>query len=118
MIQHKRAIHEGVKFSCLECEYQATQKGDLTRHTQSVHERNQKYQCFFCDYQSARKDQLTNHQKSVHEGIRYECENCDYRATTKANLTQHKQLLKCFLRLVKGNKHGMLKLKLDDDFIL
>ena len=35
---HIRAAHEGVKYPCEECEYQATQKGDLDRHRKSVHE--------------------------------------------------------------------------------
>ena len=35
--KHIRSKHEGVKYSCNQCEYQATQQGDLKRHKQSKH---------------------------------------------------------------------------------
>ena len=37
---HTRSKHEGVRYSCNQCEYQATQQGNLKRHKQSVHKHN------------------------------------------------------------------------------
>ena len=34
---HKQSMHEGVKYSCNQCEYQATNQGNLKRHKQSHH---------------------------------------------------------------------------------
>ena len=30
--------NEGVKYACDQCDYQATQQGNLTRHIQNMHE--------------------------------------------------------------------------------
>ena len=35
--QHKRSIHEGRKYPCNHCDYQAPQSGTLTRHIRSKH---------------------------------------------------------------------------------
>ena len=48
-----------------------------------------KYACYQCDYQATRQDNLTTHIQSVHEGIKYDCNQCDYKATQKTNLTTH-----------------------------
>ena len=38
LFQHKRSIHEGIKYPCAQCEYQATTKSNLKQHRKSVHE--------------------------------------------------------------------------------
>ena len=38
LITHQKSIHEGQKFNCKECEYQATTKGHLVTHQKSTHE--------------------------------------------------------------------------------
>ena len=49
--KHIRSVHEGVKYACNQCDYQATQQCSLKRHIQSKHDgvkypRNQsKFQC-------------------------------------------------------------------------
>ena len=35
---HKESVHEGVKYKCSECNYQATERGSLKKHRESVHE--------------------------------------------------------------------------------
>ena len=35
--RHIRSVHEGVKYACNQCDYQATAQGSLTRHFQSKH---------------------------------------------------------------------------------
>ena len=37
LVPHHKSVHMGEKFQCPECEYQATLKGNLIRHQQTVH---------------------------------------------------------------------------------
>ena len=37
--------HEGIKYPCDQCEYQATRKGNLDQHKRSVHKGIKKYTC-------------------------------------------------------------------------
>ena len=53
-------MHEGIKFRCNECDYQATQKSHLTSHQQSLH-RDRKYDCPDCDYQATDNSNLIKH---------------------------------------------------------
>ena len=57
---HIKSIHEGVKFPCNQCDYKATQKGNLMTHI-----------------------------KSRHQGVIFPCNLCDYKATQKSNLMTH-----------------------------
>ena len=36
-LQHKRSVHEKIRFKCNECKHEATQKGDLKRHQIRMH---------------------------------------------------------------------------------
>ena len=36
--QHKRAVHEGIKYPCMQCVYQATYKSHLAEHRRRVYE--------------------------------------------------------------------------------
>jgi len=83
--------------ACPHCDYQATQKGTLKRHIQSVHD-GIKYPCLHCDYQATQEGSLKRHIqnvhdgiKSVHDGIKYPCLHCDYQATEKGTLKRHIQ---------------------------
>ena len=58
------------KFHCGQCNYKATQKGDLLRHVKSIHE-GVKYPCGQCDYKATQKKHLLRHIKSIHEGVRF-----------------------------------------------
>ena len=48
----------------------------------SIHD-GVKYNCEYCDYNATNKGSLTQHVKSIHDGVKYRCEYCDYKATTK-----------------------------------
>ena len=48
-----------------------------------------KYACNQCDFQATRQDNLTTHIQSIHEGIKYACNQCNYQASTQSNLTAH-----------------------------
>jgi hypothetical protein len=41
---HTRTKHEGIVYSCNQCDYKATQQANLKRHQQSKHE-GVKYSC-------------------------------------------------------------------------
>ena len=58
------SIHEGVKYACNQCDYQATQQSHLKNHIKSQHE-NFKYPCNKCDYQGS-KDALRFHLRKKH----------------------------------------------------
>ena len=38
LAQHKRAVHEGIKCSCKQCNYQATTESSHIRHQRAIHE--------------------------------------------------------------------------------
>ncbi len=59
--------HKGKKFPCDHCEHQASRKGDLKQHIQSVHE-GMKYPYSICQYQATTASSLRQHKKSIHEG--------------------------------------------------
>ena len=62
---HKRALHEGIKFSCGQCQHEATTVGSLDQHKRLVHEVI-KYPCRQCQYQATSKGDLTKHERAVH----------------------------------------------------
>ena len=90
LTRHQKAIHERKKYQCMECDYQATSKCNLTQHQEAIHE-GRKYQCRECDYKATTKYKLTIHHQSIHDGKKYHCRECDYKATTKYLLTTHNQ---------------------------
>ena len=92
LIKHKKAEHEGVRYSCNFCEFITKQKRSLNDHISSIHEGN-KFQCAQCGIQYSRSQKLQNHMKEVHlgEGRKYKCKFCEYHATRKANLKVHFQ---------------------------
>ena len=59
-------MHEGVKYACDQCDYQATQQGHLTIHIQSKHE-GIKYACNWCEQQFSKTSNLKTHIKKKHK---------------------------------------------------
>ena len=60
---HKLAIHEGVKYLCNQCEYQATQQTYFKTQKQVKHE------CKQCEYQATQQTHLKTHKQSIHTYI-------------------------------------------------
>ena len=101
-------IHEGIKYPCNQCDYQATQQGSLKTHIQSKHE-GVKYPCNQCDYQFTDKSSLRKHIQSKHEYIKYPCNQCDYLAPRQDSLKthisrRHRNKISAFIR-VKEEDH-------------
>ena len=79
-----------VNARCKLCSYQARSKQakDLNEHIQRVHE-GIRYPCDLCDYQATKRGHLKTHKESKHEGKRYPCPYCTQTATQKLNLKTH-----------------------------
>ena len=61
---------KGVVLACSQCNYEATHKGNLKQHYQSIHE-GEKYSCSECNYQATQPSNLKSHQKVQHNGVKY-----------------------------------------------
>ena len=62
---HKENKHEGVRYPCSECEYVATQAGNLRLHKENKHE-GVWYPCSECEYVATQAGHLKSHK---HEGM-------------------------------------------------
>ena len=76
------------KFSCEQCDFMSTRKGNLLPHINSIH-KGVKFPCDQCDHKASQKRSLMRHIKSIHEGVKFPCYQCDYKATWKDNLLRH-----------------------------
>ena len=74
---HKLWYHDGVKYDCNHCDYNATDVINLKRHKLSQHD-GIKYDCNDCDYKATTLDRLKRHKSAQHDGIKYDCNHCDY----------------------------------------
>ena len=50
------------------------------------------YSCDNCQYKAPTPTHLKTHVESIHEGVRYPCDQCDYKATQKGNLATHRKI--------------------------
>ena len=57
--------------------------GSLYTHIKGAHE-GLKYHCNDCDYEATQRGTLTTHIKAVHEGLKDLCNDCEYKATTRS----------------------------------
>ena len=65
-------------------DYKSSNKGNLTKHVESLHE-GIKHYCKQCDYKAFRRSSLTLDVETIHEGIKYDCELCEHKPTNKPN---------------------------------
>ena len=69
--KHIYKIHEeqGKKaFKCDICDQSFSQKGNLTKHTASVHDSKKSFKCDICDHNFSEKANLKIHIAEIHEG--------------------------------------------------
>ena len=90
MKRHQESRHKGIRYSCNQCEYQATKQQHLKTHQQSMHV-GIRFFCDQCDYQAKLAHQLKTHKKITHEGVRFDCDQCEYHATQFRTVKRHKQ---------------------------
>jgi DNA-directed RNA polymerase subunit RPC12/RpoP len=78
LLRHKKVVHLGVKYECAECGKRFGQKGAMSEHFKTVHEKQKQFKCPKCGMQFGRKQHLTTHITTVHEKVRaFRCEHCD-----------------------------------------
>ena len=83
-----KSIHIGETFPCPDCDYKATQKSHLVRHIRSIH-KGVTFSCKECDYKARQRSHLKTHIISIHRGETYQCPNCSYKTTWKDSLQKH-----------------------------
>ena len=91
MQRHFRYEHQGIRFTCKDCDYEAKQKFHLIAHIAKVHD-GVKYPCSQCAHKATTKYRLKRHIESVHEGVKYPCRQCDFKATQQYALRRHIEL--------------------------
>ena len=63
LVQHHRSIHEGIKYPCNQCDYQATEKAKLRQHIAGKHS-DTILQCELCGYQTKWRVHYNAHKKT------------------------------------------------------
>ena len=86
------SLHKDKKNHCNQCGIQVLRKDDSD--LQQVHE-GVKYTCGQCSYQATSKGNVAQHKSAVHEGVKYPCEQCGHQASSKSNLARHKRAVLC-----------------------
>ena len=94
MLRHYRSKHEGIRYPCNQCTYQATQKGDLQKHIQAKHE-GIKHPCNQCDYQATTQGNLQSHITAKHSDNILKCDHCDYQTKWRQSYYRHKNKNSC-----------------------
>ena len=86
--RHIKSTHEGVKYNCEQCDFQASRQDHLRRHMMVKHG-GLKYVCQKCDKQFCKQKSLKIHVQSVHEDINYSCSHCEFETKTEFYLRKH-----------------------------
>ena len=97
LTRHIQSAHVGVKYACNQCNKQFTEQSSLTRHIQSAHE-GVKYKCNQCDKQFTEQSSLTRHIQSAHEGVKYACNQCSVTSNIR-HRTYHISAQKCQIKV-------------------
>ena len=84
--KHKKAVHEGFRYPCNFCEYTSICRTGLKNHMSSKHEGNM-HQCHLCGKQFSTPRSLNCHMRGFHAGMRMKvkCEFCEYHTTKNKN---------------------------------
>ena len=90
LITQQQTLHEGMQYSCDQCDYKSTHKSSLRRHQQSQHV-GVRYDCDQCEYKATTQSDLRRHQQTQHDGMQNRCDKCEYKATTHGNLRTHQK---------------------------
>ena len=83
-----RTKHEGTKYYCDECDYNATTKNNVRIHRESKH-LGKIYYCTECSYSSNCEESVNKHRRAKHLGIFHNCIHCDYKSLWQDNVRRH-----------------------------
>ena len=77
-------------FQCNICNFQATQKGGLSKHIENVHHKSENIHCIECN-KSIQKKSLKQHMKLFHSGdkILYDCNLCTFQSIHQRAVSKH-----------------------------
>lgn len=81
-------------FKCHECPRAFKEKGNLTKHIASVHEKKKDHACGVCGKRFAFRDGLLRHVSQVHMNERpYTCTTCGQRFKQASHLAKHNKTI-------------------------
>ena len=75
-------------FICEYCDTNFSQKGNLKRHINSIHE-VVNFSCESCEFTTTRKDKLREHINSKHYQKKFKCLECSAEFSRNDNLAKH-----------------------------
>ena len=91
--RHIKSIHQGLKFSCHICNYEATTTKNWSLHThiKVMHKAitEAQFKCEYCEVEFSIKNSLRVHTESVHFDAAFPCQNCDYVTANECTLRNH-----------------------------
>ena len=92
MKTHIQGQHEGVKYSCNQCDYKCTAKGMLLKHNKLKHLSLEFKKCDECDYQSVLQGRVNFHKRTVHSNVKFSCKLCSIQTSSTQSLRIHMKL--------------------------
>ena len=84
----RQSVHEGIWYSCDQCDFKTADKIRVRKHTKSAHE-GKVYKCDQCDYTSSNETRLRHHKKYRHKGLTFDCDQCDFKGASSGSLSRH-----------------------------
>jgi KRAB domain-containing zinc finger protein len=81
--------HNGVRYPCLLCDFEATQAGALKRHVRNMHDKVKDFPCDECEKEFAQNAQLTIHHDYEHKKLHWVCSSCGKGFSKKGHCKAH-----------------------------
>ena len=78
-------VYEKEKYRCIKCDRIFGDKDELKSHFFSTHPLT----CYHCQYEATQKGSLKNHIDSIHDNVRYPCPYCGKKLVRKTLLKNH-----------------------------
>ena len=78
-------------FSCMNCDYDAKSKIELSKHIEEFHSR--KYTCNKCDFTSSKSVDVKEHKLKTHPIALLKCDECDMETQHSNQLAKHKRTI-------------------------
>ena len=88
-LYHLSKEHEGCRFDCSKCDFQATSEDALKKHYRSEHKFKKTKYCQKCSVCFSSQAGYSYHMSTKHEGLRFPCPQCTFKATSKQVLKYH-----------------------------
>ena len=107
------------KFQCNQCDFaQVKRFGEMVNHIKAVHE-GLKLSCELCEFQTGYKRCLTEHVKIIHEGKLKHCKECSFTTKNRSSLSIHmtKHKLKENMWTAKKTRRQCSKCEYDSESV-